>query len=154
MKINKPLNSLKVGVIGELYTLMEPFSNYFLETELAHFNVEVKRFTNVYYLMLTKEKDAKKAMKKSKEYMKYEMEADTSMNVYWCKYLCRKKYDGIIHIKSSFCTPEIATMPIINKVCQDYNTPIIYLSFDANTSEVGVKTRLEAFYDMIEMRKK
>ena len=30
---------------------------------------------------------------------------------------------------------------------------IIFFSFDSNTSEVGVKTRLEAFYDMLEMRK-
>ena len=64
-----------------------------------------------------------------------------------------KKYDGIIHIKSSFCTPEIAVMPIINKVAKSKNVPIIFFSFDSNTSEVGIKTRLEAFYDMIEMRR-
>ena len=69
------------------------------------------------------------------------------------KYLCLKNYDGIIHIKSSFCTPEIGAMPVINKVCNDYDVPVIFFSFDANTSEVGIKTRIEAFYDMIEMRK-
>ena len=30
IKINKSKNCLKVGIIGELYTLMEPFSNYYL----------------------------------------------------------------------------------------------------------------------------
>ena len=59
----------------------------------------------------------------------------------------------IIHIKSSFCTPEIGAMPIINKIASLYNIPIIYFSFDTNTSETGIKTRLEAFYDMLEMRK-
>ena len=63
-------------------------------------------------------------------------------------------YDGIIHIKSSFCTPEIAAMQIIEKICSKYDVPVIFFSFDSNTSEVGIKTRLEAFYEMIEMRKK
>jgi len=86
--------------------------------------------------------------------MKYKLVADASNNIYWTKYLCSKKYDGIIHIKSSFCTPEIGIMPIINKISESYKVPIIFLSFDSNTSEVGLKTRLEAFHDMIEMRKK
>lgn len=151
--VNKPKQCLKVGIIGELYTLMEPFSNYYLEKTLAKFHIEVKRFTNVHYLLLTKKHDTKKAMKKGKKYMKYQMGADASNNVYWAKYLCENGYDGIIHIKSSFCTPEIGIMPILQKISNEYNIPIIFFSFDAATSEVGIKTRLEAFYDMIEMRK-
>ena len=154
LKINKPKNCLKVGLIGELYTLMEPFSNYYLEKELAGFNIEIKRFTNVNYLLFKHEKTINKALKKAKKYMKYKMGADASSNVFWAKYLGANKYDGIIHLKSSFCTPEIGVMPIIDKIANDYNIPIIYFSFDANTSEVGIKTRLEAFYDMIEMRRK
>ena len=154
IKINKPKDCLKVGIIGELYTLMEPFSNYYLEKELAQYNIELKRFTNVTYLLVNYKKINKKALKKSKQYMKYQFSADASSNVYWTKYLCDKKYDGIIHIKSSFCTPEIGVMPLLDKIANENNVPMIHFSFDANTSEVGIKTRLEAFYDMIEMRRK
>ena len=31
--------------------------------------------------------------------------------------------------------------------------PIIYFSFDSQTSETGIKTRLEAFYDMLKIKK-
>ena len=31
--------------------------------------------------------------------------------------------------------------------------PVLFLSMDANTSKVGFETRIEAFLDMIEMRK-
>lgn len=151
--INKPANCLKVGLIGELYTLMEPFSNYYIEMELARFNIEVKRFTNVEYLAFKKGKAIKKYLKQTKEYIKYKMGADAADNIARAKYLCLNHYDGVIHIKSSFCTPEIGAMPIINKVCNDYKVPVIFFSFDANTSETGIKTRLEAFHDMIEMRK-
>lgn len=93
---------MKVGIIGELYTIMEPFSNYFLERELAKFNIEIKRFTNVDYLLFTKKKLLRKALNNTKEYMKYKLVADASSNIYWAKYLGINKYDGIIHIKSSF----------------------------------------------------
>lgn len=152
--ISKPKNCLKIGIIGELYTLMEPFSNYYMEMELAKYGIEVKRFTNVHYLLFEKAKAIKKYLKYSKKYIKYKMGADAADNVARAKYLCEHHYDGIIHIKSAFCTPEIGAMQIISKVANDYNVPVIFFSFDANTSEVGIKTRLEAFYDMIEMRKK
>ena len=47
--INKPKDCLKVGIIGELYTAMEPYSNYELEKTLASYHIEIKRFTNISY---------------------------------------------------------------------------------------------------------
>ena len=74
-------------------------------------------------------------------------------NVYRSLYLIENHYDGIIHTKPFGCSPEITAIPIIDKVCKEYNMPIIYFSFDSETSEVGVKTRLEAFYDMLQAKK-
>ncbi len=145
---------MKVGIIGELYTLMEPFANYDLEKLLASYGIAVKRYTNVHYLLFEKKYKIKKYLKYAREYVKYKMGADAADNIARTKYLCANNYDGIIHIKSSFCTPEIGAMPIINKICKEYNVPVIFFSFDAATSEVGIKTRIEAFYDMLEMRKK
>ncbi len=153
IKVHKPDNRIKIGIIGELYTIMEPFSNYFLEKELAKHHIEIKRFTNVHYLLFEKSHKYKKYKKYAKEYFKYNMGADASDNIARCKYLCREDYDGIIHIKSSFCTPEIGAMPIINKIANTYQKPVLFFSFDSATSETGIKTRLEAFYDMLEMRK-
>lgn len=153
LPINKSKDCLKIGIIGELYTVMEPFSNYFIEYELAKFNIEVKRFTNVNYLLFNKKRVTKKALKNN-SFVKNKLTADASNNIYWAEYLCDHNYDGIIHIKSSFCTPEIGIIPILNKISNIKNVPIMFFSFDANTSEVGIKTRLEAFNDMIEMRKK
>lgn len=152
IEVNKPKDCLKVGIIGELYTIMEPFANYNLERELAQNHIEITRFTNASYLLFEKGKKIKKYLK-STPYIKYRMGADASDNIARTLEMCKDKYDGIIHIKSSFCTPEIGAMPIINKICKEYNVPVIFFSFDANTSEVGLKTRLEAFYDMLEMRK-
>ena len=151
--VRKPDKPIRVGIIGELYTIMEPFSNYFLEKELAKNHIEIKRFTNVWYLLIEKKYKIRKYLKDSKKYIKYQLGADGADNVARARYLCENDFDGIIHIKSSFCTPEIGAMPIINRVCDDYNVPVIFFSFDAMTSEEGIRTRLEAFYDMLEMRK-
>lgn len=153
LKIYKPDDRIRVGIIGELYTIMEPFSNYFLEKELAKNKIEIKRFTNTYYLLFQKARRMKKFLKKNK-YVKYSCGADASDNVANTEYLCKKGYDGIIHIKSSFCMPEIGIMPVINKVADEYGVPVIFFSFDSMTSETGIKTRLEAFYDMLKERKR
>ena len=153
IKLNKPKDNIKIGIIGELYTLMESSANNNLEEMLEKMGVEVKRFTNVTYLLFEKGKKSKKYLKKLKN-VKYKMGADAMDNIYYTKYLIDNKYDGIIHIKSSFCTPEIGSMSIINKMCEEKNMPLIFLSMDMNTSNTGFETRIEAFYDMIEMRRK
>lgn len=153
IKVTIPKNLMRVGIIGELYTIMEPFANYNLERELASYGISVTRYTNVNYLLFEKKNKIKKYLKYAREYVTYKMGADAADNIARTKYLCEHKYDGIIHIKSSFCTPEIGAMPIINKICKEYNVPVLFFSFDAATSEVGIKTRIEAFYDMLEMRR-
>ena len=153
IEVNKPKNCLKVGIIGELFTIMEPFANYNLEKELARNNIEVSRWTNADYLLFKKKREVKKLLKKTK-YVKYRMGADATDNIGRTLEMCKDGFDGILHIKSTFCTPEIAAMPIINKICKEYGVPVLFFSFDSNTSETGLKTRLEAFYDMLEMRKK
>lgn len=154
LKINKPVHPLRIGVIGELYTSMEQFSSYFIEESLAKYNIEVKRFTNLTYLLVKKPLVTKKMLRQVKQYVSYELGADGLDNVARAKYLINKKYDGIIHIKPFGCTPEIGAIPIIDKVCKEHKMPIIYFSFDSQTSDEGIKTRLEALVDMLEERKK
>lgn len=151
-KIKKEKKSaIKIGIIGELYTIMEPNANYNIEEELINMGCSIKRFTTVSYLLFKKKRAVKRYLKNI--FIKYRMGADALDNIYNTKYLCEHDYDGIIHVKSSFCTPEISAMPIINKVADEYDVPVIFFSMDLNSSETGIKTRLEAFYDMLEMRR-
>lgn len=153
LKINKPNHPLKVGIIGELYSLMEPFSNYFIEKELAEKNIVVSRYINVTYLLFQKTRQRKKTIRDANGYLKYAIGADGTDSVAKGIMLAKKHYDGIIHLKPFGCTPEVNSMPMLQNINKDYKIPILYFSFDSQTSETGVKTRLEAFYDMIIMRK-
>ena len=40
-----------------------------------------------------------------------------------------------------------------SRISRDYRVPVLFLSYDSQTSDTGLDTRLEAFYDMIAMRR-
>ena len=150
---NKPKTCIKIGIIGELYSIMEPFCNNNIEITLAKYGIEVHRYTTLTYLLLKKKYNIKKLLKKGKKYLKYHLGADATESVVLSYLLAKKGYDGIIHLKSFGCTPEINAMSILEKINNEYNIPILYFSFDSGKSDVSMETRLEAFYDMLLMRK-
>ncbi|MCL2350051.1 MAG: hypothetical protein FWC67_01095 [Defluviitaleaceae bacterium] len=154
VELDKPKEVMKIGVVGELYVLMEPFSNYFVEKELAKFGIEVTRFITASYLIFSPQHNVKKILKQSEGYCSYEIGADGTDSVAKSVLFAKQGYDGILHLKPFGCTPEINSIPICNRVSEDFGIPILYFSFDSQTSETGIKTRLEAFYDMLEMKKR
>ena len=76
-----------------------------------------------------------------------------AFNIDAAKRYAEAGYDGIIHIKSAGCTPEIDVMPVLQRLSREEHVPVLFLTFDTQTSDAGLDTRLEAFYDMIAMRK-
>jgi len=150
VEVNKPKKLLKVGIIGEYYTVMEPYSNHYIEKELASKGISVKRYMNLSSSLFYG--GPNKIIKKSEKYVKYDIGATGVFTVNAALEMVKDKYDGIIHVKSFGCTPEIDTMMILQNISSDKKIPILYFSFDSQTSETGIKTRLEAFNDMIVMR--
>lgn len=149
--VDVPKNPLRVGVVGEYYSIMDSFSNHSIELELAKKGVAVERWMNVSNsLFHYKEEDM---LSKIKGYSKYNMGATAMSTVERALKFAKKGYDGIIHLKSFGCTPEIDAMPALQNISADYKLPILYFSFDSQTADTGIQTRLEAFYDMITMRK-
>ena len=149
--VDKPKNPLRVGIIGEYYTIMEPYSNHFIEKELAKMGIVVDRWMNISNSLLQSNK--KETIDHISRYASYNMGATCMQTLDRALLWAKKKYDGIIHVKSFGCTPETDAIPVLQNISRDYKIPILYFSFDTQTSETGIKTRLEAFYDMILMRK-
>lgn len=149
--VNKPAKTLKVGMVGDYYTVQEPFSNYYMEKELAEMGMEIYRdmnFTNT----LVKNK-WKVRHRYAKKYLKYSPGATATFTVAEALSYVKQGMDGVIQVKSFGCTPEVDVMPILQNISNDYHIPILNFSFDSQTSETGIKTRLEAFYDMVIARK-
>ncbi len=151
IEIDKPEHPIRIGVVGEYFTAVDGFSNLFLEQKLADMGVEVNRWMNVTNRNLKYK--GKKFEKEIYDYCKYEMGPTSTANIWCAKYYATHGYDGIIHIKSAGCTPEIDIMPVLQNISKDYKIPILYLSYDTQNSDTGLDTRLEAFYDMLYLRK-
>lgn len=146
-------NTLKILLVGELYTLMDSAANNYLENILLENNAIIYRYTNLTYLLLQKKFMQRKVLRQSKPYLKYTLGADGTESVAHTVYHCKKGIDGIIHIKSYGCVPELNAIPILNEVSKDYNVPILYLSYDGENNINNIDTKLEAFFDMLKCKK-
>lgn len=153
LPVDKPRKPLRVGIVGEFYTAMDAFSNFEVEQRLADMGVEVHRWMNLSHRFLHYAGENNLNIK-IRERCRYEMGPTSTANIWCAQDYAERGFDGIIHIKSANCTPEIDIMPVLQNISADYKVPVLYLTYDAQTSDVGLMTRLEAFYDMIAMRKK
>jgi predicted nucleotide-binding protein (sugar kinase/HSP70/actin superfamily) len=157
IEIKKPSNPIRVGVIGELYVLMEPFSNFYIEKELAQKGIEVHRFVTVSSILhdgFSFNMHLRKFQKEARPYLRYHIGAHGTESVARALQLIKSGFDGIIHIKPFGCMPEVNAMSVLHNISKDYKIPIVYFSFDSQTSEAGIKTRIEAFHDMLLAKRK
>lgn len=150
--IKKPKHLLKIAVVGEYYTIMEPFSNHNIEKTLAKMGMVVQRNMNL--TNSTIHNTFEKCKKNIKSYSKFNTGATAPYTIDEVFECAKEGFDGVIHIKSFGCMPEVDAMPILQSISSDYKIPILFFSFDSQTSETGIRTRLEAFYDMVVARKK
>ena len=150
--LQKPRDPIRIGIIGDYYTVMDPFSNLELEQKLADMGVEVHRLMNITNDMLRNSEKNKQA--KIREYSEYNIGASSTTDIWQAQFFAERGFDGLVQVKSACCMPETDIMPVLANLSRDYKMPVLYLTYDTQSSDVGLMTRLEAFYDMVEMRKK
>lgn len=146
-------NKLEILLIGELYSLMDMEASNNLERNLIKEGIKVYRYTNLTYLLIIKKFMRNILLFKGRKYIKYTLGADGTESVVHALDHSKKGIDGIIHIKSFSCVPEINAMPTLSKISDEYNVPILYLSFDGENNISNIDTKIEAFKDMIKVKK-
>lgn len=151
VKLDRPEYPLRVGVVGELYTLMEPYSNFGLERQLAKEGAVVSRDMSVWFLLFGR--SDRRSLQQGCGYLQYTVGANGVDSISQSLRYARDNYDGILHMKSFGCIPELNATPALWNLCREEDIPVLQLSFDTHLSETGVQTRLEAFLDMLQMKK-
>lgn len=149
---------LVVGIIGEFYVLLEPFSNLDVEKELGKLGVEVRRsiFTSgwtKFSLFLNplgvNEKD--RLHKAAMPYLKRDIGGEGWESV-GEKVLHAKDYDGLIHLAPFTCMPEIVAQNIMPSTKE--TMPVLTILCDEQLGKPGMLTRLEAFVDLLKHRRR
>jgi predicted nucleotide-binding protein (sugar kinase/HSP70/actin superfamily) len=156
---NSRANPVRVGIVGEIYVVIEPFSNMDIEVELGKLGVEVHRtmtlsrwvkyslFLN--YLGISEWREVHKL---AMPYLDHDVGGDGWESVGEKVLYARKGYDGLVHLAPFTCMPEIVAQNIMPSTKEDI--PVFAVLCDEQMGKQGMMTRLEAFVDLLEFRRK
>jgi len=149
---------IRIGIVGEIYVVMEPSVNNNIEEILNAYGAEVERsqYLSQYIdetLIPFAGKKAEKIFKKAEDYIEIVIGGHAKQSVGHIIDYKEKGFDGVIHLKPFGCLPEIVTQSILDKLSEDFDIPILSLSIDEQTAQANMMTRIEAFLDFIKYRK-
>ncbi len=149
---------LIVGVTGEFYVVLEPFSNLDVEVELGRLGVEVRRTTFIsdwtkFSMFLNPLGFNEKARihRAALPYLKRDIGGDGWESV-GEKVLHAGEYDGMVHLAPFTCMPEIVAQNIMPSTRE--NIPVLTILCDEQMAKPGMLTRLEAFVDLLERKRR
>jgi len=159
--IDKKMKPVRVSIVGEMYVAAHPNINFDLEKRLGSLGVEVHNnlsishwITDHFIKKMLPVKVKNKPHEAGKEYMRTDDIGGHGIHTIGCSVLSAKKgLDGVIHLYPFTCMPEIIAQCAFSEVQNKYNIPIMTLIIDELTGEAGYMTRLEAFIDMLNLRK-
>jgi len=165
-EIQEESNLVKIGIIGEIYTVLEPTINMNLVEKIRKMDVLVHNslplsyfiFKPLYNYGLLKRNGVDrqafiKAKKLAHRYFPKEIGGHGNESIIHTIYYALKKFDGIIHLLPFPCMPESTVAPIIDDVGHENNIPVLRVIFDTHTAEAGLDTRLEALIDILKRKK-
>jgi predicted nucleotide-binding protein (sugar kinase/HSP70/actin superfamily) len=148
---------LTVGIMGEFFIVLDPFSNMDVEIELGKLGVEVRRSAFVshwlkFSLFLNaigiSEKD--RIHKAAMPYLKRDVGGDGWESV-GEPVLHRDEYDGMVHLAPFTCMPEIIAQNIMPTIKD--RLPVLTITCDEQMARAGMLTRLEAFVDLLRKKR-
>ncbi len=151
---------LQVGVVGEIYTVLEPFVNFRLEEQLGEMGVVIHReiwFSEwiIHHIILSSLRSRRIARLRNlaAPYLSHFVGGHGLESVGHTVQLAQAGVDGVIHILPFTCMPEIVAQSVLPLVSQDYQLPILTIVVDEHSAAAGVRTRLEAFIDLLSSRR-
>lgn len=147
---------IRVGIVGEIYVVLEPFVNLEIENKLGKLGVSVER--NLYishwlkhFLHLSKEQE--EIEDKAKKYLKHFVGGHGIDSIGNTVRYAARGFDGVIQLAPFTCMPEIISESILPRVSKEEGIPVLSLVFDEHSGDAGLQTRIEAFVDLLIRRK-
>ncbi len=154
-QFSKPL---RIGIIGEIYTILDPYSSVGIEEELGRLGVEVDRSIylsgwvgkHLFQGWAPGYRSIKSYPSYAKPFLPHFVGGHGQETVGAAVKFAQEGFNGIIQIFPLSCMPEIVAASVLPKVQDAYKIPIMSLIVDEHTGQAGMQTRLEAFVDLLE----
>ena len=153
---------LRLGLVGDVYTILTPFFNLNLERELGQLGVEVHRWFHyrgemraILPLPVQWRGEAEaQAERQARRYLSRNIGGFALSSLRQAARMAAGQVDGLIHVAPFNCTPEVVAQSALARLGREQKVPVLTLSFDEQTGRAGMVTRLEAFVDMLWARRR
>jgi predicted nucleotide-binding protein (sugar kinase/HSP70/actin superfamily) len=153
---------LKIAIVGELYTVMDPHINRGVEQKLGELGAEVTRTSwfSTHILRSLRKNNADQNSERarffeaSKAYLGYDVGAECNLSIGEAIVRAQEGYDGVVHLMPFACMPETTASGILTRVGKDWDIPILTLILDEQEIEGRIQTLLEAFVEMLQWKRK
>jgi predicted nucleotide-binding protein (sugar kinase/HSP70/actin superfamily) len=146
----------KVVLLGEFYMVLEDRVNFQMERVLGELGVEVRRD---FYLTdwirehllynLVKPGWRHKYQRLAAPYLQNEVGGHGLETVAGTVAAGINREAGVVHLAPFTCMPEIIAMQALPAISRDQAIPALSVIIDEHAAEAGIRTRLEAFVDLV-----
>ncbi|MGI6144983.1 MAG: CoA protein activase [Peptococcia bacterium] len=153
---DKSRNPLKIGIIGEIYVLIEPFANLDLQATLGEMGVYSERSMNLFHWLKENTKMSrheKKIIKSALPYLREKIGGHGINSIGETVMYAQQGFDGVIQLAPFSCIPEIVAKGILPQVSHDQGIPVMTIFLDEMMGKAGMQTRLEAFVDLLQQKR-
>jgi predicted nucleotide-binding protein (sugar kinase/HSP70/actin superfamily) len=149
----------KVAIVGELYTVMDPYINRGVEQKLGELGIEATRTSwfSTHIMRSVRRRhlsERVRFLEASKTYLGYDVGAECNVSIGEAILRSKEGYDGVVHLMPFACMPETTASGILTQVGKDWNIPILTLILDEQEIEGRIQTLLEAFVEMLEWKRR
>ncbi|MBC7326104.1 MAG: CoA protein activase, partial [Moorella sp. (in: Bacteria)] len=120
---------LKVGIVGEIYVLLEPASNLEMEETLGNLGVEVER--SMFLTGWTRDNTWAETVENmtvrdaALPYLPELLGGHGRDSIGNTILYAKRGFDGVIQLAPFTCIPEIVARTILPRVAKDYNIPVL-----------------------------
>jgi predicted nucleotide-binding protein (sugar kinase/HSP70/actin superfamily) len=146
-----------IEITGEIFIMLEPFSNMDIVRKLGEMGVRVSRTSSsskwikdrilTFLADKNKEKSFERAIRKAEPWMKVPFGGEGIESIGHTVEAAEKGFDGIIQVMPFSCMPEVSAKDVLPNVAREVGIPFYSFIFDEHTGGAGFQTRLESFVE-------
>lgn len=153
------LERIKVGIVGEIFVVLEPFFNFEIDRWLGRRGATVERSVNIADTVYPgssnpvfgySDREVKRA---AHPYLSHEVGGDGLLSVGAASIFSQRGFDAVVHFLPFTCMPEVIAKGVLGVLSAERDIPVLSLSIDEQTGKAGVETRLEALLDLARSRR-
>ena len=151
---------IRIGIVGEIYVVMESSVNMKMEEVLGGLGCEVRRGHYLSHWIEThmipksfSNSREEEIQKKGEKYIEIQIGGHAKETMGHIVDYHDQGFDGIIHLMPFGCLPELVSQSIMPKLMEDIGIPVLTIALDEQSGIVNNLTRIEAFLDLIRSTK-